>query len=271
MLFFGKSDVGKTRAVNEDNFITIKLCENLLLCAICDGIGGHKGGDIASELAIIAFTDYIKTHLCPFIAEDKNVFDMNAALLFNVDIEDVLIKAVSAANTTIRQRSAYDAKLKDMGTTLIAALIIDNTLYAANVGDSRLYYIGDEGVSQLTHDHSYVQYLIDTSQITPEEALKNKYRNVITRAVGTNSFLETDPDIYKLEFTSGFLLMCSDGLYNYSEPEKFGDFLKNVTDIDTLNSAVSELVENANTNGGRDNITVIVVKSHYKDTEPAAN
>ena len=268
MLFFGKSDVGKTRAINEDNFVTIKLCNNLLLCVICDGIGGHTGGEVASELAIMAFSDYMKTHLCPFIAEDKNVFDMNAALLFNVNIEEIMVKAVSAANTTIRQRGAYDAKLKGMGTTLIAALIIDNTLYAANVGDSRLYFIGDNEISQITHDHSYVQYLLDIGEITPEEALKNKYRNAITRAVGTNSFLETDTDIYKFEFTSGFILMCSDGLYNYSAPENYGGFLEDVTDIDTLTAAVNELVENANENGGKDNITVIVIKSLYKDTEP---
>jgi Serine/threonine protein phosphatase len=271
MLFFGKSDVGKTRAINEDNFVTLELCDNFTLYVVCDGIGGHKGGEVASKLAVITFTDYIKTHLGPFIASDKNELDMNAVSLFNVNIEDVLMKAVSAANITIRQRANYDRKLKDMGTTLVAAVVINNTLYAANVGDSRLYHIDDGEVKQITHDHSYVQYLMDIGQITPEEAVKNKYRNVITRAVGTTSFLETDPDIYKLEFASGFILLCSDGLYNYSNHDEYGEFLSDVKDMTTLESAVDNLVDDANNNGGEDNITVIVAKSFDKNTEPTGN
>ena len=271
MLFFGKSDVGKVRSVNEDNFIAIEMCENLLLCVICDGLGGHKGGEIASDIAILTFSDYVKMHLRPFINPGENMFDMNTALLFNVNIEEILIKAVSAANSTICQRSDDDNMLKDMCTTLTAALIIDNTLYAANVGDSRIYLISDDKMNQITHDHSFAQALIDTGKSTIEEAAKSPYSNRLTRVVGRDSFIETDTDIYILELNSSSILMCSDGLYNYSEPDQYSEFLKDVTDIDTLTSAVDNLVESANSNGGKDNITVIVIKNFSENPEPTGN
>ena len=272
MLFFGKSDVGKIRSVNEDSFVTIEMCKNLLLCVICDGLGGHAGGEIASALAILTFSDYVKMHLRPFIKPDENTFDMNTALLFNVNIEELLIKAVSAANSIICERSDDDKNLKDMCTTLTAALIIDNTLYAANVGDSRLYFIGDDGVvTQITHDHSFAQALVDTGKTTLEEASKSPYSNRLTRVVGRDSFSETDTDFYKLELDSNIILMCSDGLYNYLKPDQYSEFLKDVTDIDTLTSAVGKFVESANENGGKDNITVIVIKNADKNPNQTVN
>jgi len=261
MLFFGKSDVGKVRAVNEDNFTTVEFCKNLLLCIICDGMGGYEGGEVASELAILTFTDYIRYHLSPYINTAENIFDFGAALNGGVEIYDILCKAVSAANTTIRQRGSHDRKLKDMGTTLVAALIINNMLYVANVGDSRLYMIDNTEMKQITHDHSLVQNLIDTGKLTHEEARTHRYRSVLTRVVGLDTFMETDTDIFKFDFKSGFILMCSDGLYNYFTPEQYSEFLKDITDIDELTSAVEKLVDNANENGGKDNITVIVIKS----------
>lgn len=261
MLFFGKSDVGKTRSTNEDNYITLELAKNLILCVICDGIGGYQGGNIASELAIITFTEYLKTHLLPFVNPDNSIFNHTAALSAGIKFEDILSKAVYASNTTIRQRGSHDQKLKDMGTTLIAALIIDNILYVANVGDSRLYIVDNDETIQVTHDHSYVQLLIDAGKITAEEAAKSPYRNVIIRSVGTESFADTDTDIYELEFNSGFILMCSDGLYNYFKPHQYNEFLKDVNDINTLTNAVDKLVETANAHGGKDNITVILIKA----------
>ena len=261
MLFFGKSDVGKVRAVNEDSFTTVEFCKNLLLCIICDGMGGYESGEIASELAIMSFTDYIRNHLSPYINTAENMFDFGSALNGGIEIYDVLCKAVSAANTTIRQRGSHDRKLKDMGTTLVAALIINSMLYIANVGDSRLYMIDNNEMKQLTHDHSLVQHLIDSGQITPEEALKHRYRSVLTRVVGLDTFTETDTDIFKFDFKSGYILMCSDGLYNYFTPEQYNEVLKDADDIDKLTSAVEKLVDNANANGGKDNITVIVIKS----------
>lgn len=270
MLFYGKSDMGKTRSTNEDNFITLEICKNLILCVICDGVGGYKGGNIASELAILTFTDYVKTHLLPFVNSEKNIFNFKSAKKSGVNIEDMLSKAVHAANTTIRQRGNHDPKLKDMGTTLIAALIIDNMLYVANVGDSRLYVIKGDEIKQITHDHSYVQFLIDTGKITAEEAVKSPYRNVITRVVGTDSFLESDTDIYTLKSSSGFILMCSDGLYNYSNPDNYSTYIKDVNDNETLIAAVDKLIETANANGGKDNITVILIKNDSGETDIAA-
>ena len=259
MLFFGKSDVGKARAVNEDNFLTLELCENLVLCVICDGLGGHDGGEVASDLAITAFTEYVKMHLRPFIKHDENTFNMKAALSFNVNFEEILSKAVFAANSTICERSDDDIKLKDMCTTLIAALIVDDTLYVANVGDSRLYIAENDEINQLTHDHSFAQVLIDSGKSTAEEAAKSPYRNRLMRVVGRESFVETDTDIYKLNFNSGFILMCSDGLYNFSEPTKYMEYLKDITDFSTLKAAADKLVDDANDHGGKDNITVIII------------
>lgn len=267
MLFYGKSDIGKIREKNEDNFITLELCENLILCVICDGVGGHEGGDIASELAIITFSDYVSEHLIPFIK--SGMFDYKAMISAGYNIDDILTKAVYAANTTICQRGKYDRKLKDMGTTLVAALIVDKTVYIANVGDCRLYTVNKNIVSQITHDHSLVQNLIDTGKITPAEAAKSPLRHVISKVVGAEWFAETDTDIYKIEFDSEYILMCSDGLFDYTDPSKYGDFLNDINDITALQSAVEKLVNFANDKGGRDNVTVILIKGFDNYAEPA--
>ena len=254
MLYVGKSDIGKQRSENQDNFITLKLCENIVLCVICDGLGGVNGGKIASELAIAAFVDYSKDTFAPYINTVTDVFNYNAMLFDGFDVGEILVKATEIANTTLRQRGAFERKLAGMGTTLIAALFIDDFLYIANVGDSRLYILNENNFAQITHDHSFSQYLVDIGKLTPEEAIYNPNRNRLLRAVGAESTVETD--IYKLDFISGTVLMCSDGLYNFVE---INDFIQNIEN-DSLEDVADKMIEEANFNGGGDNITVILVK-----------
>jgi len=253
MLYVGKSDIGKHRSENQDTFVTLRLCQNLVLCVICDGMGGVNGGRIASELAITAFVDYARDVFAPYLNLVTNLFDYNAMLMSGVDMSEILIKATSAANTTIRQRSAFERKLEGMGTTLVAAVFIDDILYIANVGDSRLYVL-KEKFEQITHDNSMIQYFIDTGQISSaEEASKSPYRNMLSRAVGAEDSIETD--IYMLDFESGTVLMCSDGLYNFAKIDNFIPLIE-----DSLELAADKLIDEANNNGGGDNITVVLVK-----------
>ena len=259
MLFFGKSDIGKKRATNQDNFITLKLCVNLILCVICDGMGGVHGGSIASELAISSFTEFIKVNLAPYIDTERAVFNAASAASAGIEYGALLAGAVGEANAAVKARSKNDHSLDGMGTTLLAALIVDNILYIANVGDSRLYFISGGEIKQITRDHSYVQYLVDIGKITQEEAASSPYKNIITRAVGTDD--EIDADIFKLEYNSGALLMCSDGLYNVTEPELYIKLAGDIRDPESLACAVNKLIEHANDNGGPDNITAVIIKN----------
>ncbi|MCL2517509.1 MAG: protein phosphatase 2C domain-containing protein [Oscillospiraceae bacterium] len=258
MLYVGKSDIGKHRSENQDTFVALKLCQNLVLCVICDGMGGVNGGRIASELAITAFVDYAKDAFMPFLNLTTDLFDYDAMLMSGVDMSEILIKATSAANITIRQRSAFERKLEGMGTTLIAAVFIDDILYIANVGDSRLYVL-KENFEQITHDNSVIQHLIDIGRISSaEEASKSPYRNMLSRAVGAEDTIETD--IYMLDFQFGTVLMCSDGLYNFMGINDFIPQIEESDDIEKLELAADKLIEEANLGGGGDNITVVLVR-----------
>jgi protein phosphatase len=258
MLFCGKSDLGMKRSLNEDNFYISELCANLLLCVICDGMGGANGGEVASMLAVSTFADYIKENLAPYIIEGDGGARYDASVS-KVNHEELLSAAASQTNDAVRKRSNADSTLEGMGTTLIAALFVNRTVYAVNVGDSRLYHINNGALIQKTHDHSYIQYLIDIGQITHEEAAVSPYRNIITRAIGAESSLKSDT--YMFDFDSGFVLMCSDGLYNFTEDKYITEIINKVTDYDSLQNTVNKMIDNANLNGGRDNITIIIVKA----------
>lgn len=256
MKFFGKTDVGMHRKVNQDSFATLSIWggEGVLL-VVCDGMGGHKAGEIASKKAISAFCDKIVSSPClsETPAEQES------------EIRHTLVTAARGANSLLFRMSSDFDELSGMGTTLVAGLIFRDVLYCINIGDSRLYVITENEVKQITHDHSFVQYLVDYGKITPEEAKNYPRKNVITQAVGINA--TTDMDFFRVSLKisgHGFILLCSDGLSNYVEPKRILDILYSAPPRDgsktDLSEAAEKLVTCANNSGGMDNITAVLAR-----------
>ena len=169
--------------------------------------------------------------------------------------EEILKSIVSVANHKLIQAAQSDVKLEGMGTTLVIATVIGNTLYFSNVGDSRLYLIGDK-IKQLSKDHSLVEEMVRLGGIKAEEAKNHPDKNIITRAMGVKE--EVEADIYEYRLKKGdMILMCTDGLSNMVEDEDMFDIVKGARDIV---EAVQMLIEKANSNGGRDNIGVVLAE-----------
>jgi protein phosphatase len=183
-------------------------------------------------------------------------------------IDQLLTGAVKLANYTVYEQSVKVEDFAGMGTTLVAALFVDDVVYVVNVGDSRLYLISDNTITQITHDHSYVQHLIDNGSLTAEDARTHPYRNRITRAVGIKGDLETD--IFSVDLASldvCYLLLCSDGLCGQLVPEDIYSIISSDHDIDVVTDVESELQDKterliaaANDAGGPDNITAVLVR-----------
>jgi len=264
MFFFGKTDIGLRRGSNQDSFVAVSLYRNTVLCVVCDGMGGANGGNIASKLAAEVFHKTLAESLAK-IAPTGNPQDVDLDPK-GADYGALLKNAVSAANSAVYTRAASSAELRGMGTTLVAALVVGNMLYAVNIGDSRLYIGADGELTQITRDHSYVQYLVDIGKLTPEEAAKNPIRNIITRSVGNEP--EVEGDIYTVdlsEYGHGYLLLCSDGLTNFLSHEKISEILFSKEGMgkksleETLREKVERMVGGANEGGGGDNITVLLL------------
>lgn len=262
MYFHGKTDIGKQRQTNQDNFLTMRVCDNVTIFVLCDGMGGTNGGNIASSLAVRTFADYIEQFLEPYISDD-GLCD-TAAVNFPLLMSD----GVSAANRAVYMRARENSELTNMGTTIVAALAADREFHIANVGDSRMYLLKGKELTQLTHDHSYVQMLVDMGQLTKEEAATNPRRNILTRAVGTEPTVDADVTTVEIPSEESYYMLCSDGLYNFiSEKEFINTVRKNYRDYDDddydaeLTFKTELLVDCANANGGGDNITIILIKN----------
>ncbi len=240
MQFFSLSDLGKTRPNNED-FATTELYNDYAILILADGMGGHSGGEIASDIAVKSAMEYIKSKL------EKN--------LSSKEILSVLREAVKKANEEVYKASENDKELFGMGTTIDICVIKEKDVFIAHVGDSRVYKITKKGeIEKITRDHSLVEYMVETGAITPEEAAHHPQKNIITRALGTNPLVEADTFTTQID-KSDKLLLCTDGLTNMVEEERIADLLSQSKSPD---SAAKSLVEEANKKGGTDNITVIV-------------
>ena len=245
MFFYGKSDIGKKRTTNQDAFDIRELREGVLLLTVCDGMGGANGGNIASDLALRTFVDFI----CKGFSEECDVFKL-------------LTDGVQKACSTVFEKAESDNTLLGMGTTLVSALIIGSSAFVVNVGDSRLYLACGKTIKQITKDHSFVQYLVDTGRLSEKEAETAPMKNVITRSVGNEK--TTSPDSYKIELKAGcYLLLCSDGLTNCVKKEKMLQTIMKkrpaiTKESDDIRHKVDRLVELANEGGGTDNITAIL-------------
>ena len=262
MNFFGKSDTGKQRAANQDSFAVRHICKNATLCVVCDGMGGAKSGNIASECAIEAFVAGVIKYAEPKINGD-------GMLKITSDEACIILDdAAGDANRAVYEKSQSSPDFEGMGTTLVAALLCDDIAYVINIGDSRLYLVSDNAITQITHDHSYVQHLVDSGTLTVEEARNHPFRNRITRAVGIQE--ELDCDIFSVELGTldiCYLLLCSDGLSGQLMPEDIYAIVSSDLDIDVIIDTQTELadktdrlIEAANDAGGPDNITAVLVK-----------
>ena len=235
------SDVGRVRERNEDYYGSFSgTFGNLLV--VCDGMGGHKGGEIASRLAV----ETLKNHF------EKLPAEFNPA--------EEIRNALGEANDSIISTAERDASLSDMGSTVVLVLILNDLAYCASLGDSRIYLITEEGIRRFTKDHSLVQQMIDSKMITEEEAKDHPKKNVITRALGIDESLE--PDIHDpLELKDGYkLVLCTDGLTsNVSEKEILETVVNN-----SPQQASQKLIDLSNQRGGGDNITVQVASLSSK-------
>ena len=238
MKTFSKTDIGRKREVNQDYvFVSDQPVGNIPnLLIVADGMGGHNAGDYASKFGV----QVLKKEL------EKSREDGPRAMLK---------KAIASANHQLIAESKTDAKLEGMGTTLVAATVIEHTLYFANVGDSRLYLLNDE-IRQLSKDHSLVQEMVRLGGLNAEEAKHHPDKNIITRAIGVKEDIEIDFFEYRLK-KGDIILMCTDGLSNMVEDEEIFQIVRSSRDVV---EAVEQLIERANSNGGKDNIGVIVAE-----------
>ena len=257
MLYFGNTDVGMRRQINQDNFKTIPIWGgDAVLLVVCDGMGGHKAGDIASKKAIEAFCNSIILNPCTEESEESE----------RAFIKYLLVSSCDAANRLVYTLSNGSEEYQGMGTTLVAALVYHGNMYAINIGDSRLYMITRYKTMQISHDHSFVQYLIDSGKLTEEEAKTYPRRNVITRAIGVAEKAEVDFFCTNLsEWDGGYLLLCSDGLSNYTDDKTLFDFIygsgpKDDETVSDLAAKVTKLISFANNSGGSDNITAVIAR-----------
>ena len=240
MNVYAKTDIGKTRETNQDAFDTGYFNDGTVWAVVCDGMGGVSGGQVASSLCI-----------------DKTVNAIKRSYRENMTVNNVknmLVSAINAANSYVFDESLKDRELKGMGTTIVAVVIVNNIAVVAHVGDSRAYIVNDT-IKQITKDHSYVQLLVDNGKITLEEAENHPDKNIITRAIGIEGFVDVDIDIVDIK-NEDILLLCTDGLNGYVRDD---DILKTVKEYG--DSSTEKLVETANLNGGHDNITVVLISS----------
>ncbi len=206
------------------------------LFIVADGMGGHNAGDYASRYAVEIMVQTIR--------ECKK--EEPAA---------IFAQAVEAANQKLLEKAAEDIHLSGMGTTAVLASVYRDCLWTANVGDSRLYVLSD-GIRQVTRDHSLVEEMVRLGELEKEEARVHPDKNIITRAIGAAD--EVDADIFEVDIgDKDEILMCSDGLTNMIEDEQILEIVKGQK---TIEEKVEKLVETANHNGGKDNITVIVIE-----------
>ena len=245
MKFAIKSDVGQRRKVNEDAAGYFESKNHIPVMMVCDGIGGHNAGEIASAMALMSIGQ----------AWEKTEFN---------DVEEVyqwLIQKITEANEAIFNRSAQYEDLYGMGTTLVAAIVIGNQLMIANVGDSRAYVLRNFQLKQLTEDQSLVNALLKSGEITPEEAENHPNKNIVTQSLGVTSSVEID-FVRMTVKDEDTLLLCSDGLSDMLSLEEIRNVMNHYSDV---NQQVEKAIEEANEAGGRDNITVAIAKIQLQE------
>ena len=240
MRILAKSDIGKARDMNQDAYYVSGEDDEIKLFILADGMGGYKGGEIASNLAIESTKKYILNNF-KSISKDKE------------EILKLISSSIEYANMIVYEKSQQDIELRDMGTTLDVCLIYNNNIFIGHIGDSRVYRIRKNVIRKITNDHSYVEKLVKEGTITKEQAYNHPKKNMLMKAIGCHSLVE--PDImYKGFLKDDIILMCSDGLTNMLKDDEIYNIL-----LENPEKPVDALIQKANDFGGYDNITAIII------------
>lgn len=241
MRILAKSDIGKAREMNQDSYYVSDIeKDKIKLFILADGMGGYKGGEIASSLAVNSVKEYIFNNFKKYKKDREEILKL-------------INNAIEHANTVVYEKAQSDTELNEMGTTLDVCIIYNNKAFIGHVGDSRVYRIRKCFMRKITTDHSYVEKLLKEGTITKEEAYNHPKKNMLMKALGCRSLVEPDL-ICKGFLKDDILLMCSDGLTNMlRESEIYNVLLKNP------NNPEEALIKAANELGGYDNITTIII------------
>ena len=242
---FSITDTGVLRTINQDYCFASDTSVGKLpnLYIVCDAMGGHKAGEYASR--------YTVERIVASVSRSR----------WNDPVR-ALRDAIQKANEILVIEASEDEEKQGMGTTVVVATIIDHKLHVANVGDSRLYVINEQ-IEQITRDHSYVQEMVLRGEVAPEDARTHEKKNVITRAVGADK--KIDIDFFEVELgDKDTVLLCTDGLTNMVTDDKIHQVI--MTHVDT-DATCKTLIEEANKNGGSDNITAVVIKPFHEEVK----
>jgi serine/threonine protein phosphatase 1 len=243
MEFVAKTDVGLRRSNNEDSYFAKKYSDEVSLYIVADGLGGYEGGEIASRLLTIKMSRYFEEHLNDDLKDESIV-------------SDILLTALDKINGEIYKMEKSSPKYNGMGTTIVLVAVIYNKVYYLSVGDSRLYYISNDrnSIKQITEDDTYVNTLLKTNAIEQKDVENHPQKHVLTKAIGV--FKDIKTELHALNETSGYLLLCTDGLTNMLDNEA----ILQVLQMKKFENTADEYIKKANENGGVDNTTVVVIK-----------
>ena len=237
--FSYRTDIGKVRLSNEDQAIALTNASGNVLLVVCDGMGGQNKGDLASSLAVHTIIESFKSR--------KGFVNKHLGLIW-------VSKIIREANKVIYEQAQSNPNYRGMGTTITLLLIIKDSAVLGHVGDSRCYFLkNDHDLVQITEDQTYVDYLVRTGQITPEEALTHPKRHVLMNALGI--YPSASIDLRTIPYQNETVLLCSDGLYNNVPIDDIASVVKG---NDALEQKVNELIAIGNKNGGSDNIAVVL-------------
>lgn len=244
----GLTHPGMVRDHNEDAFVADA---GFGYAVLADGMGGYSAGEVASNMTTTLMQQGLQKGLQQNPLTNFN-HEMNEAIL-----ADMLLREIAFTNQSVLQVSRNEPQCAGMGTTLVAAVFHDDTVTVAHIGDSRLYRLRQGHLSSITRDHSLLQEQLDAGLITPEEARFSTNRNLVTRALGLDEEVEPDVNHYEVQVGDVYLL-CSDGLNDMLDDAEIESIV--VSMIDNLPLAAEHLIQTANDNGGRDNVTVVLIK-----------
>ena len=242
MKVWGMTDVGLVRKENQDAYaVRQELDSGHTVCVVCDGMGGPAGGKLASRIAVDTFITEMEKRL---------VGGMTAE-----ELQDASACAVFLANRAIQEAAEHLEEYQNMGTTLVSAVIFEGGAVITNVGDSRAYHSRQEGITQITRDHSLVEHMLERGDITAEEARRHPNRNLITRALGPDVDAECDGFFCPIN-PGEFLLLCTDGLVNtVTDQEIWTEVLR-----PDAESCMDRLLEISKRNGASDNVTAVLME-----------
>jgi serine/threonine protein phosphatase PrpC len=242
MKVWGMTDVGLVRKENQDAYaVRQELDSGHTVCVVCDGMGGPAGGKLASRIAVDTFITEMEKRLAGGMTAEE--------------LQDASACAVFLANRAIQEAAEHLEEYQNMGTTLVSAVIFEGGAVITNVGDSRAYHIRQEGITQITRDHSLVEHMLERGDITAEEARRHPNRNLITRALGPDVDAECDGFFCPIN-PGEFLLLCTDGLVNtVTDQEIWTEVLR-----PDAESCMDRLLEISKRNGASDNVTAVLME-----------